>query len=331
MIVLLVFLVLFASGMLWFFKRKKSNARLIFFNTVSSAGKPAINIELYSECFGNKAHPAVLLISGAMASARFWPDTFCQEIANHGYFVIRYDHRDMGLSSAINYAKNPYVLHDLEGDALAILDAYNIKKAHVIGHSMGGAIAQLLALDYPDRVLSIVPISSVPIVQSQLYEDEKAFLEQTWQALMRNKPTKNFKESVDGFMNSYEYLHGTIPMDKELAKNFIYDMYARSRAEHIEWFEKFSRGVDPMHNHIKAQLAMPDRTEVLKKLSCPVLIIHGTKDCLALPRLMKEYCADLVPHTTMHEIDGMGHMILNQQLFARIAHLVVQFFRSNEA
>ncbi len=286
----------------------------------------ARNIELYTEHFGNQSNPAVLLISGAMASARFWPDKFCQDIADHGYFVIRYDHRDMGRSSAVDYAKNHYTLNDLEQDAVAILDAYKITKAHLVGHSMGGAIAQLIAIDHPNRVLSVVPISSAALTQAQLNSHEKEVLEQTWPVLMRNKPTAKFEESVDGFLRSYEYLHGDIPMDQELARRYIYDMYMRSKPEHIEWFAKFSSGAEPMHNHVKAQQPMPDRIHDLKKVQVPVLVIHGSKDCLSFPRLMKEYCADIVPHATMTEIDGMGHMILSDNLWKTIEKLLIKFW-----
>lgn len=283
-------------------------------------------IELYTEHFGKQSNPAVLLISGAMASARFWADSFCRHIADHGYFVIRYDHRDMGRSSAIDYTKNPYTLKDLEKDTIAILDAYKISKAHLVGHSMGGTTAQLVALDYPTRVLSIAPISSAAIANAPLHDNEKAILERTWPILMRNKPTKNFEKSFDGFMHSYEFLHGDIPMDKELAKRYIYDMYVRSKPEHIAWFEKFSSGAEPMHNHVKAQQAMPNRASELKNLKIPVLVIHGSKDCLSFPRIMKEYCVNLVPHATMHEINGMGHMVLNEDLWGEIEKLLTDFW-----
>lgn len=283
-------------------------------------------VDLYTEHFGNRSKPAVLLISGAMASARFWPDNFCQDLAGQGYFVIRFDQRDMGLSSAVVYATHPYTLKDLEKDVVAILDAYSIKKAHLVGHSMGGAIAQLVAIDYPKRVLSVVPISSAAIARVPLGEHEKALLGQTWSVLLQNKPTTHFDESVDGFMRSYAHLHGDVPMDQALARQYIHDLYARSRPEHIAWFEQFSSGAEPMHNHVKAQQSMPDRTAELQKVRAPILVIHGTKDCLSFARLMKEYCVDKAPHATMHEIDGMGHMILNNELWKQIERLVIDFW-----
>jgi len=284
-------------------------------------------IQLYTESFGKAENPAILLISGAMAPARFWIDDFCQPLADSGYFVIRYDHRDMGLSSAVDYSKNPYTLDTLAQDAIAILDAYDIQKAHAMGSSMGGAIAQLLALDYPSRILSITPISSAALVPNNRIKYtlwEKATLAQTWYVLTKNKPTKNYESSVDGFLKSYTYLHGNIPLDKAITKNFIKDMYERSQPEHIAWFAKFTAGTEPMHNHVKAMQTVTDRRDDLKKLQIPVFAIHGSKDPLAFARVMQEYCINLIPHASIHVIPGMGHMQLSKDLFMQIKDLWIK-------
>ncbi len=103
--------------------------------------------EIYTEYFGNIKNIPILLISGAMAPGRFYNDVFCNILVHEGYFVIRYDHRDIGLSSAIDYIKEPYSLYDLALDAINIIDFYKLSKVHVIGHSMGGGIAQLMAIN----------------------------------------------------------------------------------------------------------------------------------------------------------------------------------------
>jgi len=275
-------------------------------------------LTIYTEHLGNAQNPAILLISGAMASARFWFDKFCKNLSDASYFVIRYDHRDTGLSSAINYSKNPYTLNDLANDAIAILDAYQIQKAHIIGHSMGGSIAQLLTLDYPTRISSITAISSSVLAPAALNEQEKKMLEKTWQQMMKNKPTKNYDESVEGFLESFRYLHGDIPIEETIAKNYIKDMYKRTLPEHLEWFEKFSTGIEPLHNHVKAQQNISDRTKDLKHIKTPLFIIHGEKDYLAFPRIVREYYANLIDTYKMHIITDMGHMILNRDLFTQI-------------
>lgn len=282
------------------------------------------NIELYTETFGNKANQAMLLISGAMAPAKEWPDEFCTQLAYADYFVIRYYHRDMGLSSAIDYAKNPYTINDLAKDAISILDAYGIKKAHIVGHSMGGGIAQLLALDYQDRIASITVISSSVLATPELNAQEKTSLEHTWQIMMKNKPTTKLSESVDGFLKSYEYLHGTIPMDTEMARTYIKDMYERTRHEHLVWFDKFTAGLEPLHNHVKAQQNVPDRTKDLQKLAIPVLVIHGQQDCLSFTRIVEDYCVKHIQQAKMYIIPGMGHMILSRELFENIKNLIIE-------
>jgi len=285
-------------------------------------------IKFYTESFGKYDNPAILLISGAMASARFWVDTFCQQLANAGYFVIRYDHRDMGLSSAIDYVKNPYTINDLARDAIAVLDAYNIKKTHVVGHSMGGAIAQLLTLDYPARISSITLVSSSVLANVKLTLQEKECLDKTWQEMMKNKPTKNYAKSVDGFLKSYAYLHGNITMDNNLALTYVKDMYERTKPEHLAWFEKFSAGIEPLHNHVKAQQNIVDRTKDLKKIQIPVLVIHGEKDSLALPRIIKQYCVSIIPQAKIFIIPGMGHMILNKDLFEKLENIILENTKS---
>lgn len=282
-------------------------------------------IQMHTESFGTQKNPAFLLISGAMACARFWIDEFCQQLTNAGFFVIRYDHRDIGLSSPIDYKKNPYTQDDLAKDAIAILDAYAIKKAHIVGHSMGGALAQLIAINHPERVLSITLISSSTLTTVALTAQEQEALTKTWQDLASyNKPTKNFAESVDGFMHSYAYLHGDLPVDRGLTYAYIKDLYYRSRPEHIAWFEQYSAGIEPMHNHVKAQQNNLDHSSQLKQITCPVLVIHGQKDRLCFVRVMRDYCKQFIPQAHTHIIPDMGHMILSRALFTRIKDLIIE-------
>jgi len=293
-----------------------------------------IGINLYSESFGNPSNPALLLIAGAMSPARFWIDPFCQQLADAGYFVIRYDHRDTGLSSAVDYEKKPYKLNDLASDAIAVLDAYGITSAHIIGHSLGSLITQLLALDYPSRVASITLIASgVLVPDPEKTDQEKAILEKTWQVMWNKepKPTKNYAQSIDGFLKSFEFQHGTIPMDKNITRQFVKDMYERTLPEHMALYEPSSSGVEKMHNHFRALLKkgtmmqdVADRTQDLKKIKIPVLVIHGEKDNLLFPRIAKKYCADLIPGAKMCVIPGMGHMVLNKDLFTHIGSLIVK-------
>ena len=87
------------------------------------------NLKLHSEAFGDSSNPVCILIAGKMSTARLWSDTFCQYLANQGFYIIRYDHRDVGESSEIDYQKDPYSMTDLAKDALLVLDGYGVKKS----------------------------------------------------------------------------------------------------------------------------------------------------------------------------------------------------------
>jgi len=281
------------------------------------------NIKIWTETFGDPQNTAVLLISGAMAPARFWTDEFCEQISKASYFVIRYDHRDMGLSTSIDYEKNPYSLNDLTNDAIAILDAYKIKKAHFVGHSMGGMIVQLIALNHPEKCLSITSISDGLLSNISLSKDEKEILEKTWKILLENKPTLNYKESLPGFLKSYEYLNGTVSFDDEMAKNYIKDMYQRSKHLYLTKDNQVKAFQVP-HNHVKAQENIKVNKDDLHKINTPTLVIHGQEDYIMLP-VNAQQTAQVIADSELKIIPGMGHMFFNRDLENKIAKLIVDF------
>ena len=122
----------------------------------------ANGVELCTEPFGDPPDPPILLVMGIGASMLWWEEGFCRMLADGGRFVIRYDHRDTGRSVTYEPGRPAYTGADLVADAVGVLDAYGIPAAHVVGVSAGGAFAQLLALEHPDRVLSLVLISTSP-------------------------------------------------------------------------------------------------------------------------------------------------------------------------
>jgi pimeloyl-ACP methyl ester carboxylesterase len=117
-------------------------------------------VQLCAESFGDAGQPPVLLIMGTGASMLWWEDGFCRDLAAGGRFVIRYDHRDTGRSVAYQPGHPGYDSGDLVADAVGVLDAFGIRAAHVVGVSAGGALAQLVALDHPDRIRTLTLIST---------------------------------------------------------------------------------------------------------------------------------------------------------------------------
>src|SRR5690606_24976179 len=118
------------------------------------------NVSICTEHFGSPDNPAILLIAGATVSMLYWDAEFCSQLADKGYFVIRYDNRDVGKSTTYEVGTTPYDIVDLANDAVHVLDGYGIKKANIMGISLGGLIAQLVAIRSADRVDSLILMST---------------------------------------------------------------------------------------------------------------------------------------------------------------------------
>jgi pimeloyl-ACP methyl ester carboxylesterase len=123
-------------------------------------------LQIWTERFGHPADPAVLLIMGTSAQSIGWPDELVEALVHGGRQVIRYDHRDTGQSDTVDFAHHPHTLTDMTADALAVLDGHHVDAAHIVGASLGGTIAQLLAVHHPDRVLTLTAIMSGPMGHS---------------------------------------------------------------------------------------------------------------------------------------------------------------------
>src|SRR5215207_8086727 len=127
----------------------------------------ANGVELCTEPFGDPADPPILLIMSTGASMLWWEEGFCRMLVERGRFVLRYDHRDTGRSVTYEPGRPGYSGADLVADAGGVLDAYEIPAAHLVGVSAGGALAQRVALDHPDRVSSLVMISTSPVLPGE--------------------------------------------------------------------------------------------------------------------------------------------------------------------
>lgn len=267
-------------------------------------------LNLWTEYLGEQKNECVLLISGAGASAKFWSDRFCSILVNAGYFVIRFDHRDQNMSDGVNWAVHPYSVRDLAEDAIHILDAYHIKKAHVVGHSMGGTIAQLLAINHPDRLLSFtsMSVSTVGKITSPPQD--------VMDVLMENQPTQNYEQDLVGFMRSWEILNGSFELDEDLATAYTKDLYDRTK-----------HPVGVAWNHIRCQDSLGDIMDGLKNNTVPGLFIHGENDPL-MPIEGGIETFESTGNAKMVKNPGMGHMFFNHSLESRIADDLIKHFKA---
>jgi pimeloyl-ACP methyl ester carboxylesterase len=259
-------------------------------------------ISIWSEAFGDPGMPAVLLLMGSYYQGIAWPEAFCERIAAAGRFVIRYDHRDVGRSVVIDYQQSPYTLADMAADAVLVLDEYGIQAAHVVGASMGGMIAQEVALSFPDRVLSLTSFMSTPLAKS--FTDGSAAPElpgptdAAWKAF-ETVPvagsTMSREERIEGWTQFQRGVSGTlVPFDEDGQR----DLQTR--------FVDRAQDLDAMWNHLAATAASPDRTDRLASLEARTLVVHGSLDPV-IPIAHAHATAAAIPGSELLVIEGLGH------------------------
>jgi pimeloyl-ACP methyl ester carboxylesterase len=255
----------------------------------------ANGVELCTEAFGDPADPPVLLIMGIGASMLWWEEGFCRMLAGGGRFVIRYDHRDTGRSVTYEPGRPGYTGSDLVADAAGVLDAYGIAAAHVVGVSAGGAFAQVLALDHPDRVRSLVLISTSPALSSdhELPPPTDAFGRFVSTA---HVDWSDSAAAID-YLVDYQRLlaGGRRPFDEAAARDLVRRDVERAR--HLE----------AIQNHD----AIPDdgrERAPLSAITAPTLVIHGTADPM-FPVEHGEAVAAEIPGARLLTLEGAGHGI----------------------
>ena len=247
----------------------------------------ANGLEIAYETFGRESNPAILLVMGFAQSMVEWDVEFCTRLASHGFRVIRFDNRDAGRSSRAD--KGTYKLGDMAEDAAGLLDALRIKRAHLVGVSMGGMIAQILAASHPERALSLTSIMST--TGDALLPPPTP---QAMQALMRRAPSDR-----EGFIahcrDIWRILRG-----REFPQDEARD---RARAELL-----FDYGVDPegASRQLIAVSISGSRKRLLKSVACPTLVIHGEADPL-LPVAHGIATAEAIPGAKLKVIPQMGH------------------------
>jgi pimeloyl-ACP methyl ester carboxylesterase len=247
-----------------------------------------------TQAFGRPGDPAVLLIMGLMASMLWWPEAFCDRLARAGRFVIRYDNRDTGRSTSYEPGEPGYRVEDMARDAVAVLDGHGIERAHVVGMSLGGMIAQLVALEYPERVASLTAISTSPIgdVGRELPEPDPAYLEHSAQFEDLDWSDPQALEAM--FVRDAEALSGLRhPFDEAATRAFVKTDLARTA------------NPQSLVNHTLAG-GGAERERAARDIAAPLLVVHGSADPL-FPLPHGTALAEAVPGATLVTVEGGGH------------------------
>lgn len=262
----------------------------------------ANGIEIEYDTFGEPNAAALLLIMGLGAQMISWEEEFCGQLAERGFHVIRYDNRDSGLSTKMEAAGEPdlvaafggnaspaYQLDDLADDAVGVLDALGRRAAHIVGASMGGFIAQLVAINHPDRALSLTSIMSGPGgLDGVAPKPEGA-------EVLTTLPPPTREERIENGVWIRRVLTGAgNPFDEEAERKRVERAYDRS-------YYPVGTG-----RQLVAILAAHGRLERLAKVNMPTLVIHGLDDVL-VPAENGRLVAGAVPGARLLELETMGH------------------------
>jgi pimeloyl-ACP methyl ester carboxylesterase len=266
----------------------------------------AVNgIELHHEVLGEEGDPPLLLIMGLGAQMTAWDDEFCAALTDRGFRVIRFDNRDVGLSTKFDGAPKgdvsnlaaalaggpveaPYLLSDMAADAAGLLDHLGIDAAHVVGASMGGMIAQTLAVEHPEKVLTLTSIMSTtgnPEVGAPTAE--------ALAVLVTPRPETR-EQAIEQGVQASRVISSPEHFDEGRARDRAAAAY--DRCFHPAGFAR----------QLLAVLASGDRTERLASVGVPTLVVHGDADPLVTPT-GGEATAKAIPGAELLVLEGMGH------------------------
>jgi pimeloyl-ACP methyl ester carboxylesterase len=261
------------------------------------------------ETFGDTSHPPLLLIMGLGAQMILWDDDFCMQLAERGFYVIRFDNRDIGRSSSLfapvqvdlpklmmlalqgKPIASPYKLADMAADAAALLDVLGVPAAHVVGASMGGMIAQEMAMGMPDRVLTLTSIMSTTGAPGLPGPTPEAA------AVLLAPPPATREQYIAAFCRNWKILRaGSFPADE-----------ARDSARAARMWD---RGTNPAGatRQLLAIFASGDRTQRLASVRTKTLVIHGAPDPL-VKLAAGQATAAAIPGAALHVVANMGHAI----------------------
>ncbi|MDP9867570.1 MULTISPECIES: alpha/beta fold hydrolase [Streptosporangium] len=285
------------------------------------------DVELWTEEFGDPAHPPLLLVMGSMSQGVVWPEELVGRLAAGGRRVIRYDHRDTGRSTTVDFDAHPYTWADVKADVLGVLDAYGIDAAHIVGHSAGGLLGQWIAAEQPERVLTLTVIGSSPlggregqVLMRALMGQEQPpgslpppapeFVEFFAKAAV-NPPPADRRAQIDFQIELARVLHGTaLPFDEDEQRRIEERLH--------------DRAADPAavanHQRAGARDSEFEPVGILDRVLAPTLVIEGTHEPVKPGH--GALIAAAIPGAEFLMIEGMGHT-LPPQVHRQLAEAVL--------
>jgi pimeloyl-ACP methyl ester carboxylesterase len=283
-------------------------------------------IDIAYERFGDPSSLPVLLVMGLGTQMLGWPDGFCAELVGHGLQVIRFDNRDVGLSSHLTDAPAPavraalmgvtssasYTLSDMAADTAGLLDHLTLDSAHMVGASMGGMIAQAIAVEHPRRIRSLTSIMSSTGARTVGQPTQAAM------TALLSPPGRTREEAVERTLSVVRVIRSPgFPTD---------EAEVRRRTELA-----YDRGYDPVGvaRQLVAIAASGDRTAALRSVAVPTLVLHGAADPLVDPS-GGHATARAIPGAELVVLDGMGHDV-PVALWGEIARRIADHVRAAEA
>ncbi len=251
------------------------------------------DITLFTESFGNQENPAILLLAGATVSMLFWDEAFCRQLAAQGFLVIRYDNRDVGQSTHYAPGSTPYDIVDLVDDAVAIVEDYQIQKAHWVGMSLGGLIAQIAALKYPDRVATLTLMSTGPWGDSDPNIPDMDTRILDFHAKSSSVDWSKEDSVVEYMLEGAVLMSGKKPYNTQRGEKLIRREFQRAH-HYLSMFNHAAlQGGESFYNR-------------LDEINQPTLLIHGTDDLIWHFR-HTHVMLEKIRNAKLMVLEGTGH------------------------
>lgn len=290
---------------------------------IAGGADGAGDLHIEYESLGDPSRPTIVLIMGLGMQLIGWPDELCQGLVARGYRVLRFDNRDCGLSARMPGKKRlklalamtlatlglpvptPYSLEDMAGDVTALMDGLGIARAHIVGASMGGMIAQILAARFPARVLSLTSIMSSS-GNRRVSQPSKLARE-----VLLSRPTdhRNLESVIDHLVKMFGVIGSPgYPATAQELRRRVGDAVRRA-------YEPAGTA-----RQLLAVIASGDRRKLLRTIGAPTLVIHGADDLLVPPAAGRD-TAESIPGAALLAIEGMGHD-LPAALLPRLAQAI---------